>query len=468
MKRVSTLLLLIIISVSTLVARDKIRVACVGNSITFGATIKNRAQDSYPAQLQQMLGEEYEVKNFGVSARTALSKGNFPYIDTPQYKESQSFNPDIVLIKLGTNDSKPGNFAHIDEFEGDYRAIVDTYKSLPSSPRIILITPLKCFFTAADKKSISNERLVKSITPIIQKIAHECDVEIINGYPLCGTDYVKSVMPDKLHPSAVGAKMMAKHFCDVITAKRDDKFSAFDKLEGGKIFNFYGYRGYEYSNDGVQYRVVEPHKPNKEHKWVWRARFWGHEPQLDQRLLEMGYHVAYCDVAGLFGSDEAVERWDSFYAMMKGCGLNKRVVLEGMSRGGLIVYNWAVHNTKKVEAIYADAPVMDVKSWPMGAKRSSKEVAQMCKAYGLSTEEMLTFDRNPLDHAEVIAKAKIPIIHVVGAVDDVVPVSENTAKFVELLRSYGHEITVISKSGVGHHPHSLKDPKVIADFIMAE
>ena len=94
--------------------------------------------------------------------------------------------------------------------------------------------------------------------------------------------------------------------------------------------------------------------------------FWGHEPQTDIALLEHGFHIVYCDVADLYGSDKAVQRWNSFYKRMVKAGFNKKVALEGMSRGGLIVYNWAAQNPEKVACIYADAPVMDFKSWPMG------------------------------------------------------------------------------------------------------
>ena len=97
-----------------------------------------------------------------------------------------------------------------------------------------------------------------------------------------------------------------------------------------------------------------------------RARFWGHQPQTDIALLEQGFHIAYCDVADMYGADIAVKRWNKLYAKMVTEGFHKKVVLEGMSRGGLIVYNWAAQNTDKVACIYADAPVMDIKSWPMG------------------------------------------------------------------------------------------------------
>ena len=114
-------------------------------------------------------------------------------------------------------------------------------------------------------------------------------------------------------------------------------------------------------------KIVFPRQPNQGRHWIWRARFWGHEPQTDIALLEHGFHVVYVDVAGLFGAPPAVDIWNNFYEhLMDSFQLNGKTVLEGFSRGGLIVYNWASENVEKVACIYADAPVCDINSWPGG------------------------------------------------------------------------------------------------------
>ena len=97
---------------SLAVEKEKIKVACIGNSITFGAGLSNQARDSYPAVLGQMLGSGYDVRNFGVSGTTVLSSGDSPYINTRVYKQVFDFQPDIIFIKFGTNDSKGGNWKH--------------------------------------------------------------------------------------------------------------------------------------------------------------------------------------------------------------------------------------------------------------------------------------------------------------------------------------------------------------------
>ena len=234
--------------------------------------------------------------------------------------------------------------------------------------------------------------------------------------------------------------------------------------------NFYGYACISFRLNGVACKVVRPHRAAKGAPWIWRARFWGHEPQTDVALLDRGFHVVYCDVADLFGSPLAVKRWDHFYKLMRQGGLHPKVVLEGMSRGGLIVYNWAVANRKKVACVYADAPVLDLKSWPMGGgsrQVSDNELELMMKVYGFTDKsEALRYRKNPLDRARQIAKAGFPMLHVCGDADEVVPVAENTALFEKAIQADGGRITVIHKPGCLHHPHSLKNPSPIVNFIL--
>lgn len=233
--------------------------------------------------------------------------------------------------------------------------------------------------------------------------------------------------------------------------------------------DFHGFNRIDFEVDGRKCILVEPNEANAERLWVWRARFFGHEPQADIALLERGFHVAYCDVGGLFGSPKAVAHWDAFYAEMTGkYRLWHKVALEGMSRGGLIIYNWAAQNPDKVSCIYGDAPVCDFKSWPGGkgtGKGSPGAWKQCLDAYGLTEEEALEYRGNPIDRLEPLAKAGIPLLHVVGDADDVVPVAENTAILEQRYLELGGSIEVIHKPGVGHHPHSLEDPAPIVAFI---
>ncbi len=237
----------------------------------------------------------------------------------------------------------------------------------------------------------------------------------------------------------------------------------------GKQSSFHGFDQYDFKLAELDCKVVVPGKIADGKPWVWRARFFGHEPQFDVAMLERGYHIAYCNVGNMFGNAQAVSRWNKLYEYLRFEHLfSDTPVLEGMSRGGLIIYNWAAANPDKVAAIYGDAPVMDFKSWP-GGKGTGKGAGgawKVClKAYGFSDDEAIAYKGNPLDNLESLAKAGIPIIHVVGDADDIVPVAENTAIAEARYKKMGGVFKVIHKPGVGHHPHSLKDPQPIVDFV---
>ena len=140
-----------------------------------------------------------------------------------------------------------------------------------------------------------------------------------------------------------------------------------------------------------------------------------------------------------------------------------------MSRGGLIIYNWAKANSEKVTCIYGDAPVCDFKSWPAGrgqGKASAGAWRGCLKAYGLTEAEAWEYWGNPIDDLERLAKAGVPLIHVVGDADVVVPVGENTTVLERRYKNLGGTIKVIHKPGVGHHPHSLRDPAPLVAFIL--
>jgi pimeloyl-ACP methyl ester carboxylesterase len=238
----------------------------------------------------------------------------------------------------------------------------------------------------------------------------------------------------------------------------------------GKVSQWKGFARHDFNVDGRRCWVVAPKEAAAGKPWVWRARFFGHEPQADMALLGKGYHIAYCDVGNLFGNPKAVGHWNAFYATLTEThGFAKKVALEGMSRGGLIIYNWAAANPEKVACLYGDAPVCDFKSWPGGkgkGKGGGGAWNTCMKAYGLDEAGALAYKGNPIDNLEPLAKAKIPILHVIGAADNVVPPAENSDLIEARYKAFGGDIKVISKAGVGHHPHALKDPAPIVDFIL--
>ena len=221
--------------------------------------------------------------------------------------------------------------------------------------------------------------------------------------------------------------------------------------------------------DGVKVTLVSPLHMRPSDNWIWRARFFGHEPQTDRALLARGFHLAYVDVAGLFGNDEAMRRWDKAYEFLtREKKLGSKPVLEAMSRGGLIALRWAAANPHRVSCIYLDAPVCDINSWPGGRGTGKGHAAtwQQClKAWDLS-EESASQWKGSLTNLQRLANASVPILSICGDADDVVPMAENTTRLANAYRKAGGWIRVIAKKGVGHHPHSLEDPEPIVQFIL--
>ncbi|MFT5189407.1 MAG: pimeloyl-ACP methyl ester carboxylesterase/lysophospholipase L1-like esterase [Verrucomicrobiales bacterium] len=237
----------------------------------------------------------------------------------------------------------------------------------------------------------------------------------------------------------------------------------------GDASDWKGFVRFDFKLGDRQCILVTPKQAAEGRPWIWRARFFGHEPQADIVLLEKGYHVAYCEVGALFGSPQAVAHWDAFYAHVVGkYNLARKVALEGMSRGGLIIYNWAGKNPDKVACIYGDAPVCDIRSWPGGigtGKGSLTDWQAALTAYRLTEASATDFKGNPIDQLAPLVEAGIPILHVVGEADDVVPVAENSDVIEKRYRELGGSMEVIRKPGIGHHPHALEDPTPIVDFV---
>ena len=121
--------------------RSAVKVACVGDSITQGSGLPDPAKNAYPGQLQSLLGDRWKVGNFGVSGRTLLKKGDFPYWNEKAYRDALAFAPDVVIIKLGTNDTKPQNWKHEAEFVADYTELVKSFQALESKPRVFVCRP---------------------------------------------------------------------------------------------------------------------------------------------------------------------------------------------------------------------------------------------------------------------------------------------------------------------------------------
>jgi lysophospholipase L1-like esterase/fibronectin type 3 domain-containing protein len=188
-------------------------VACIGNSITAGAGVSDPASQSYPAQLRTSLGTGFEVGNFGHSGATMLKNGDTPYWNQAEYPAAKASNPDVVVIKLGTNDSKSWNWGSFgSQYPGDYRSMIDAFRALPSKPKIFICLPSKAFST---QYAIDENVLANNIRPAIVQVAKDKGVSIIDVYD--ATKNASANFPDGIHPDATGAGLIAAKVKSLIT-----------------------------------------------------------------------------------------------------------------------------------------------------------------------------------------------------------------------------------------------------------
>lgn len=181
-----------------------IRVACVGDSITFGAGVEDRIANNYPRVLGKLLGERYQVSNFGVNGATLLKKGDKPYWKLPAFKNVTDFQPHLVIIKLGTNDSKPQNWKYRGEYANDLGALIDHFQDLPSKPKIWLCKPAP---VARTRWGINEKTVKGEVIPLIESVAKEKKLPIIDLF--LALDDHRDLLPDGVHPNAAGAKIIA-------------------------------------------------------------------------------------------------------------------------------------------------------------------------------------------------------------------------------------------------------------------
>ncbi len=231
-----------------------------------------------------------------------------------------------------------------------------------------------------------------------------------------------------------------------------------------------GFDRYDFSVDGCTCLVVAPKACAAGRPWVWRAEFFGHTPQLDVALVQRGFHLAYINVGNTFGCPAAMDHWDVFYDDLVQRGLSRRPVLEGLSRGGLYAYNWAARRARCVGCIIGDNPVCDFKSWPGGkgvGPGNAEDWKNLLGYYGFADEaEALAYGGNPIDNLRPLAEAHVPLLHLCGNADEVVPFEENTVVLARRYEELGGQISLIIKPGLKHHPHGLDDPTPIVEFIL--
>jgi lysophospholipase L1-like esterase len=200
----------------------QIKVACVGDSITYGHSVENWKDNNYPKVLQKLLGEEYHVANFGVSGACVNSKGNRPYIKRTIYEESIKYDADILIFMLGSNDSKPKNWVDTEYFIKEYQELLDTYLQKESKPKVIIGICAESYYLSDSQSDLAKysirPEIVDEIAEAIRTKYNNEEVVLVDIHELTSA-HSEWFEKDGIHPNKDGAKCIANKFADAIKEK---------------------------------------------------------------------------------------------------------------------------------------------------------------------------------------------------------------------------------------------------------
>ena len=450
-----------------------LRLALLGDSITAGARVE-ALTESYPAVLGQLLGQGYEVRSFGLGGATLLRSGT-PNVWS-KLEAVAAFEPDGVLIMLGTNDTVDGdrgNWSRIGRFQSDASDLVQHLLELPSSPFVFLAGPTAMVLQTPELKP---ERLanlterqprLEQLRAVLERVVHdlrEPRLRFLDLGPVLRDHPGRVIAGDGVHPNRLGHQALAEAVAAALPLASPDQWRPL------RTDDWHGYERHHYTIEGRDAWVVVPEKSAPRRPWIWRARFPFFHAEMDHELLGHGYHIAYVDVAQLYGNHEAMALGESLYQwLVKEHHFNPKPVLEGVSRGGLFVYQWAGLHPDQVAAIYADTPVCEPRSWPGGlgsGRGSAADWSRLLDAHGMTEAKTTPKDYPVLRHASTLAGQRLPILHIISEDDIIVPPHENTLLWQQALQRHGHDLDLIrvpsgTKASGGHHFQHPEPDRVI-------
>jgi len=453
----------------------QVRVAILGDSISFGYGATPIKANRYSTKLGEFLGDDYLVKTFADGGLCVLQKSDRPFLKTPHFTRALEFKPDIAVITLGTNDTcqndKRENWQHQDDLTTDAIALINKLRGV--NPRMVLhlCSPTPMF---PNQKGLKPERKIDLTTrakrlPAIQQAYSKAAAtdEKIHFHDLTRA-LSQGNTTDGVHPNNDGHEQLAKHYLDLLsndTGRRANLSSTSRKDSNWNGFELYNLK---LPKSGASARLVIPHTAAKGQPWIWRARFWGHQPALDLALLDRGYHLAFVDVGNFYGNETAMARGEELHKFLTTqFQLSPKPILEGMSRGGLFIFNFAAKHPDKVTAIYGDNPVCNFQSWPGGinGKLSKADYDRCLKAYGITATEAKTHPQ--ITHPDFAKKLQgIPVALVIGTADKVVPPAENAKPLAANLTNLNSPLKIWRKPGLGHHPHGLSPVEPLLRFLL--
>ena len=393
--------LIILFNCAALEAKDAVKIACVGDSITDGFGLANASLDAWPVLLNDMLGESYLVENCGQTGKTHQQGGRESYWDTYKFKKAKALNPDIVIIKLGTNDAKEANWKNPEKFRADLNAMIDEFAALDSKPKIYLST---CAWVRRDAISITEDRVLNGVIPIILDTAKRRGFKVLDFHNLLRDK--PELYCDDIHPNEAGALAMAQFVYKSLTGKRNAP--KVNRLRG-KSSDFFGFRRLDAKSFFRNVSLFIPSKPKK----LWVCAFnnfkGGQSDELYKLLLKGGAYVLNFDIEGGLGSPRYLDMGDRFFKYYaKLLETESKPLLFGEGLASVFALNYAAKNPDKVAGLVLVKPV-ELYAWAKESESNAKRFAQEWRdSKGEADIEFLK-DLN-LKNFEALERANLPIL----------------------------------------------------------
>lgn len=446
-------------------------VLCIGDSITAGAGLA--PEHHWHRLLEERLGGDAAVTALGVGGATMLRGTDRPLVETEAWLRAPDAPVDVAVVMLGTNDSVLGRrrcWEQRGHLEEDVDFLLDEVARRFGAPRVLLCSPPP-MFPGKPGLDAAREADLTERAPRLRELARRYrdlapgrpNVEFLDLARALSEEHVT----DGVHLTPFGAAALADQVAAILRTEAGPWELVLEDAEVRRS-EYHGFRRVDLTlASGAACVVVQPHRTLVGRPWLWRARFFDHQPGLDLALLDLGFHLVYVDVANLYGAPAAVARWEEAYALLTALGLGPKPVLLGLSRGGLPVLEFATRHPDRVGAVVLDNAVCDFRSWPGGrsGKRSDGDWSRLLVAYGLTDEQAMEDGRSPLERLAPLSEAGVPVHVLVGTADVVVPPAENGEA---LLARYGGPATAWRKPGRGHHPHGLHPPAPLVRALLRE
>ncbi len=429
----------------------KIKVACVGDSITQGTGTGSMSL-AYPKQLQNLLGEDYEVGNFGSSGATLSTECVDAYIKRSMYKKSLEFMPDIVVIKLGTNDSRPEVWDRYGKnFYANLGVLVDSFANLKTKPQIFLCYPSYAPDVAnwgTREKVMRNEMSV-----VIDKFAKDRNLKIIDTYTPLKND--NKLFDDNLHPNSVGAYKLAAAVYGGITGKK-----ALDKPSQVEFppLKWNGYKFYEFDYAKNPIKVIVPHLPKQGQLWMLSSVPFGNLNDVYLKLAECGYYVVNYDITLEYGTAEEDKLGYRFFRQITVVRpMSSKPIALAYGLSAQAVLNWASNYPDNVAGIYLVSPVLDTKSL-------SQNIAEELRIFH-GIKNLSDIKPFGLDALKSLAKRNVPIYVLTSENDNSIPFDSNAALFIKKYESLGGSVKAIKKPKSTYKLSDLTDSSSLLEFV---